>query len=256
MPTYSLTLRQPLGRKLTIQEVDNNWLYLQDLASQSGGGVGSQGATGPQGATGSSGPQGATGPSGVGVSIDFSQIAFGGTPSGLTSSSQFQFDNINNNLILGLSHSITGTTSYSVILGGCGNSFYNNDFLIGLYDIKSSSSLIGGYVNQISNLSAGSIIGGGFLNNINSFSFGSSIIGGLNNLIYYSSSSSILTGCSNQIYGGRYNSTSGGYLNEICESRRSVIIGGCNNIIDYQNDNSLFFLFFDYRWRMSSIERL
>jgi len=32
MPTYSLTLREPLNRKLTIQEVDNNWLYLEDLS--------------------------------------------------------------------------------------------------------------------------------------------------------------------------------------------------------------------------------
>jgi hypothetical protein len=36
MPTYSLTLRGNLGRKLSIQEMDNNWLYLQDLA-QTGG---------------------------------------------------------------------------------------------------------------------------------------------------------------------------------------------------------------------------
>ena len=122
MPTYSLTLREPLGRKLTIGEVDNNWLYLQDLASQSGG-----------------------------VNIDDTQIGFGST-SGLTSSSQFIFDSVNNNLILGFSHSITGTTSYSIILGGRQNTFYNNDLLQGGYDIKSYSTIIGGLGNEISKL--------------------------------------------------------------------------------------------------------
>ena len=32
MPTYSLTLREPLNRRLSIEEVDNNWLYLEQLA--------------------------------------------------------------------------------------------------------------------------------------------------------------------------------------------------------------------------------
>lgn len=32
MSTYSLTLRQQAGRRLSISEVDNNWLYLKELA--------------------------------------------------------------------------------------------------------------------------------------------------------------------------------------------------------------------------------
>lgn len=56
MPTYSLTLRGSLDRRLTIEETDNNWLYLQELALS-----GSGGATGPQGETGATGPQGPTG---------------------------------------------------------------------------------------------------------------------------------------------------------------------------------------------------
>ena len=39
MSTYSLTLRQDVGRKLTIQELDHNFLYLEDLTSEGGGSV-------------------------------------------------------------------------------------------------------------------------------------------------------------------------------------------------------------------------
>jgi len=46
MSTYSLTLRQQKGKRLSISEVDNNWLYLKELAEaggtgSSGGGIGS-----------------------------------------------------------------------------------------------------------------------------------------------------------------------------------------------------------------------
>jgi len=237
MPTYSLTLREPLGRKLTIQEVDNNWLYLQDLASQSGG-VGSQGATGPQGATGSAGPQGATGPSGVGGTIDISQIVFGGTPSGLTSSIQFTFDKQTNNLILGESHSITGTSSRSVILGGQCNSFYNNELHLGPYDVYSNSTIIGGYCNQINQMSPGSIIGGGFQNCISDISVGSGIIGGLNNFICYSTGSVISGGYLNCIYESRYSFLSGCY-NKILSSNYSNISGNCNKICEYSNYSAI-----------------
>jgi hypothetical protein len=44
MSTYSLTLRQPLGRKLTISELDNNFLYLQELALSATGGSASIGS--------------------------------------------------------------------------------------------------------------------------------------------------------------------------------------------------------------------
>ena len=37
MPTYSLVLRENIGRKLTIQEMDGNFLYLDN--KQSGGSV-------------------------------------------------------------------------------------------------------------------------------------------------------------------------------------------------------------------------
>lgn len=63
MPTYSLTLRQVKGSRLTIPELDNNFLYLQSLSLN--------GATGPQGVQG---PAGVTGPSGVGTTPDLAQV--------------------------------------------------------------------------------------------------------------------------------------------------------------------------------------
>ena len=63
--SYSLTLRGNLDRKLTISELDNNFLYLDN---KSGGGSqgpqGPQGNSGPQGNNGDQGPQGAQGNSG------------------------------------------------------------------------------------------------------------------------------------------------------------------------------------------------
>lgn len=53
MSTYSLTLRGGLGRKLTSQELDNNFLYVLENASGGGGATGPQGSTGPQGPAGS-----------------------------------------------------------------------------------------------------------------------------------------------------------------------------------------------------------
>ncbi len=62
MSTYSLVLRGQIDRKLTISDLDNNFLYLEGLS-----GLGSTGSTGPQGSigsTGSTGPQGSIGPTG------------------------------------------------------------------------------------------------------------------------------------------------------------------------------------------------
>ena len=70
--TYSLTLREGLGRKLTIKELDDNFLYVLENAS------GGSGATGPTGPQGFQGPTGAAG-SGVGGTFSFD---FGTTYSG------------------------------------------------------------------------------------------------------------------------------------------------------------------------------
>ena len=86
MPTYSLTLRSVKGSKITSTELDNNFLYLQDLATAS---IGATGATGPQGATGSQGPQGPT-PNGLTGSVGFQFIFLS---SGVTYSATFSFVN-------------------------------------------------------------------------------------------------------------------------------------------------------------------
>ena len=56
-----LITRQEKGSKLTIQDLDNNLIYLENLALNA---TASQGSTGPQGVTGPQGIQGATGPQG------------------------------------------------------------------------------------------------------------------------------------------------------------------------------------------------
>ena len=62
MSTYSLNLRSNLDRKLTISEMDGNFLYLKDLAIL---GTSSIGPTGPAGNNGATGPAGNTGPAGA-----------------------------------------------------------------------------------------------------------------------------------------------------------------------------------------------
>lgn len=66
MPTYSLTLRQTKGSRLTLTELDNNFLYLQSLSLNGATGpAGVTGSTGPVGSTGSTGPIGVTGSTGA-----------------------------------------------------------------------------------------------------------------------------------------------------------------------------------------------
>lgn len=64
MPTYSLTLRGDLTRRLSITELDDNFRYLQQLA-QSGTGSGGTGSVGPQGPAGATGAAGSQGPVGA-----------------------------------------------------------------------------------------------------------------------------------------------------------------------------------------------
>ena len=129
--TYSLTLRQPLGRKLTIEEVDNNFLYLQDLASQSG--------------------------TSSGVAINNGEIPFG-TGIGITSSSNFRLNNVPVQLEFGTGNSIIGNLFNSVILGGQSNYICGNGPIgeTGIFVGKSNSiansyhsSIISGRCNVI-----------------------------------------------------------------------------------------------------------
>jgi len=69
MPTYSLTTRilgpNPKNAKLTIEEVDGNFLYLEDLIINTGGATGPLGPQGRLGNTGPRGPQGVRGFNGI-----------------------------------------------------------------------------------------------------------------------------------------------------------------------------------------------
>ena len=171
MPTYSLTLRQSVNRKLTIQEMDENFLYLESI---SGGGTGGAGG-------------------GINGTIDSNQVVYGVSSTEIGSSSKFTFDSTNSNLIIGTTNSIDSCSKYSAIIGGFYNSIANNSFTYGPYFVESVSTIQGGLANQICNSSAGSIIGGGITNTISNFSPLSGIIGGQGNGINNSSLGSILT---------------------------------------------------------------
>lgn len=104
MPTYSLTLRGDLNRRLSISELDENFQYLQQLA-QSGTGGGGTGSVGPQGPAGATGPQGIQGPTGA---------AGGGSASlpdeftHTNSTTNFQLLNISEKVFLGATNAIIG----------------------------------------------------------------------------------------------------------------------------------------------------
>ena len=94
MPTYSLTLRENIGRRLTIQEMDDNFLYLQQLAEEEGGG-------------------------GFGI-IPSNEIPYGSTSSGVTYSSNLTFNG--SSIVSGFNNSASCDSLYSAIIGG----IYNN----------------------------------------------------------------------------------------------------------------------------------
>ena len=67
MSTYSLHLRSNMERRLSVAEMDGNFLYLEELALTNNGGTGSgtSGTSGTSGANGTSGTSGANGTSGT-----------------------------------------------------------------------------------------------------------------------------------------------------------------------------------------------
>ena len=221
MSTYSLTLRTDKGSKLTQQELDNNFLYVLENSSGSGS-----------------------------VDIDHAQVAFGSTPSGLTSSEHFTFEKNQINLIIGLSHSVVGTVSNSVILGGYSNSFILSSTGSGIYNSNSifNSSIIGGCCNTIQYSSHSSIVAGACnsIIGVSDINYECSpnyntILGGCCNTIYKSDYSSIIGGGSNQIcgYDGDYSAILSGKYNIISDDAEySVILGGCYNLICYNTQNN------------------
>ena len=101
-------------------------------------------------------------------SVDSNQIAFGGSPSGLTSSSSFTIDPNDGYLVFGDNSIITGGSTGSVILGGGGNTIATQSQI---------SSIIGGYCNTLQCSSSVSSILGGRENTLQYLSNYSSMVG-------------------------------------------------------------------------------
>lgn len=175
----------------------------------------------PQSFTGSGGGTGS-------VSVDYLQVAFGSTPSGLTSSGTFKYDPVNSNLIESLTSSIN-TSVNSSIIGGDQN-------IIGT---SSNGSIIGSSGAEIISSTNSTIIGGKC--NISEDSIYTSLIGGSNNLTCESNNSAIISGYGNKLYGtgctlGDSNIIVGGFNNTICSGvTNSVIIGGENITVTQSN---------------------
>jgi len=168
------------------------------------------------------------------IKVGVNEIAYG-TGVGITSSNNFTFDKSKNNLLVGLSQSITGS-SQSVIIGGFSNILNGNYSIIsgGRFNNISQPGGSGGYV----------FLGGGQCNVITG-GYGSSMLSGFCNSMIDSDNSSIVGGDFNTINGvessivggkcGFINSVKssivGGYLNCVSASRSSIIIGGEHNTV-------------------------
>ena len=164
------------------------------------------------------------GSGGGSVVLPSGEVGFGGGD-GITSSTNFIYDNSKITLKSAFNSNIDGNSYRSAILGGCINCITNN---------SSDSSIIGGWCNNLlSNNSLSSIIGG-YCNNLNFTLEGSSIIsGGYNKIQCGANYTSIIAGCYNLIEcSSAYSVISGGSFNKInYASKNAVISGGnCNTI--------------------------
>jgi hypothetical protein len=263
-----LVTRSGKGSKLTTQEMDNNLLYLEQLSAGLSASGGPQGPIGPQGPAGSG--------SGGTVSINTNEIVFGST-TGLTSSSDFTFDDSTKSSILGGRSNGLTSSNYSSILTGQSNnigSSCQSTIIGGLYNnvtnTSDSSSIISGQSNNIESSCQSAILGGQSNNLKNCSSFStilggknidisqsryssivsghyntqcssdfSSIISGDGNSIYSSNRSSILGGSTNGVTASSFSSIIGGYSNNIKNSNNSIILGGENLILDNENNKVL-----------------
>ena len=103
MPTQSLVLRSEIGRRLTINEMDGNFIYLEALAQEGGGGVISSTVSAPQ----------------YYIPV--------GSGEGLTSSENFTYDYDRRNLLTGSNSTINIDSCQSAIVAGWGNSICDNE---------------------------------------------------------------------------------------------------------------------------------
>jgi hypothetical protein len=149
-----LITRQENGGPLTIEQLDENFLYLESI---SGGGSGSgtsgtsgvSGPTGPNGATGPNGVQGPTGPSGSGTSGTSGVSgptgpsgSGGGTPSLNSVLTVGSTASISDSLIITSSNEIVLKATNNFIIGAGGVDYYvPNNIADGFYQIASMNDL-------------------------------------------------------------------------------------------------------------------
>ena len=194
---------------------------------------------------GAAGAQGPTGPGG-GSAIDLEEIAYG-TGTGITSSNLFTFNVSRTNLIFGTNSIFAVNDSRlgrnNVIIGGCCNKMYQDDFGLGT-DINKNSNILGGQYNYLKRSTDSSIIGGsgsiicgsncsiivGGEGNYMRSNQQSAIISGLSNVNCLSRGSGIFVGDENIIFGG-------GIAGEKC--CRSTIIGGNKNYIHTSESSTI-----------------
>jgi len=119
------------------------------------------------------------------------------------------------------------TSSKNVLSGGQNNYGFNIE----------NSSILGGYLNSMTQSSNSSIITG-YQNSLSN-SQKSSILGGTTNFMGTSSNSSIVAGLGNNISSSYYTSILGGENNIISSANRSAIIGGLTNSITSNATNSV-----------------
>ncbi len=186
-------------------------------------------------------------------SIDATEVAWGSTSSGLTSSSTLRYFDYQVTLdpnLLAVRPVLTQTLmvgSSSFTASSNANKSICNGIMMGyknsLRSPNNSVSILGGCCNQINSIcSCGASIIGGQKNIIgvsasSCRSYNSSILGGQNNTIdSISKNSSIISSCGATISFSNYSSIIGGKLSMICDSGGSVILGGVGGAFtDYGN---------------------
>ena len=244
MSTYSLTLRADIGRKLTINEMDSNFLYAEDIANVALGVANDALAAANTGGTTS-------------VLLDPNNNLLAGVDSFFSGGSSQSYILSSNSLIsCSKGSSILGGNSVTCNPGDCFTGAPFGGFILGgknnfITSGDSCSYNYGGntyiynYPNASIYTSGGSIIGGGA--NSNYASDNSSIIGGCCNTNDESDNSSIIgsrCGCvclsnSSSLIGGYrmklYNSSNSGLFSGQCNkldcTDSSTIIGGYRNCI-------------------------
>ena len=236
MSTYSLTLRADIGRKLTINEMDGNFLYTEDIANVALGVANEALAATNTGGTSS-------------VLLDPNQNLLAGLEGAFTCGSSQSYILSSNGLISGSKGSsilggnsaicnpgdfFTGAPFAGFILGGTNNFITGGDSCSYNYG---GNTYIYNYPNASIYTSGGSIIGGGA--NSNYASDNASIIGGRCNTNDESDNSSIIGAQCACVCSSNSSSVIGGSYNCLFSSNNSVILGGVGLTLSNVNNTVL-----------------